>query len=339
MGRHLVDLLSEQNIETVVTSRKPIAPKGSVRYVEGNAQNPHFLASLLGQKWDAIIDFMVYRTTDFKLRLQALLSCTSQYVYLSSARVYAGCSGPITEQSPRFLDASPDTEYLQTDEYALAKARQENMLLNSGRSNWTIIRPYITYAENRLQLGVLEKEEWLYRALQGRTILFSRDISQRYTTMTYGGDVARAIAALIGKNDTLGQVFHVTSDKAILWQDVLYVYLDVLESHLGKRPRVILQDLGTFMHWKRATYQIKYDRLYDRTFDNSKIARHLDITSFKEVRAELALCLERFVEKPEFLYINWKTEAIKDRQTGELAAWREIPGFKRKLIYSKNRYM
>lgn len=51
-----------------------------------------------------------------------------------------------------------DEDYIKTDEYALQKARQENILLGSKYKNWTIIRPYITYNKERLQLGVLEKK-------------------------------------------------------------------------------------------------------------------------------------------------------------------------------------
>ena len=35
----------------------------------------------------------------------------------------------------RLLDISKDDKYLRTDEYALAKARQENILQKSGK-NW-----------------------------------------------------------------------------------------------------------------------------------------------------------------------------------------------------------
>jgi hypothetical protein len=111
---------------------------------------------------------MIYTTQSFKERVNFLLDATSQYVFFSSSRVYADSEIPITEDSSRLLDVSQDKKFLSTDEYSLAKARQENILRKSKRKNWTIIRPYITYSENRLQLGILEKEEWLYRALQGR---------------------------------------------------------------------------------------------------------------------------------------------------------------------------
>ena len=90
-----------------------------------------------------------------------------------------------------------DEEYLKTDEYALSKARQEKILEESGYLNWTIIRPYITYSKERLQLGIYEKEDWLYRVLNGKTIIFSKDIEKYKTTLTYGYDVANIIADLI----------------------------------------------------------------------------------------------------------------------------------------------
>ena len=66
------------------------------------------------------------------------------------------------------MDLTKDEQYLATNEYALAKAREENVLTESGFNNFTIIRPYITYYNNRLQLGIFEKEIWLQRALDGK---------------------------------------------------------------------------------------------------------------------------------------------------------------------------
>ena len=140
---------------------------------------------------------------------------------MSSARVYAGSSEPIVETSPRLLDTVNDEVYLRTDEYALAKAREENLLSQSGKTNWVIVRPYITYSEIRLQLGVLEKEQWLYRAMNGRKIVFPKDIAEKMTTLTYGYDVACGIAAVAGKPAANGRAFHVTAAEAIRWSDVL----------------------------------------------------------------------------------------------------------------------
>lgn len=88
-----------------------------------------FLQPLLQkEKWNAIVDFMIYSTNDFEERYNQLLDSTTQYVYISSARVYAPNDGLITEDSPRILDICKDQDYLATDEYALTKARLENIL-------------------------------------------------------------------------------------------------------------------------------------------------------------------------------------------------------------------
>lgn len=338
MGIHLVKLLSEGGFEIVVTSRKRRESIGNIAYIQGNARELDFIHTILNRKWDIIIDFMVYSTTVFKERVELLLDATSQYVFLSSARVYADTKDLITEKSSRLLDVSQDEVFLTTDEYSLTKARQEDVLRNSERTNWTIIRPYITYAENRLQLGVLEKEEWLYRALKGRTIFFSEDINSKYTTLTYGHDVAKGIVSIIGNKEALGEAFHIATNEAITWGSILNIYLTVLKKHLGYEPKVVLKDLDSYNNIEsNKEYQIKYDRLFNRQFDNSKISTYYK-DSFTPLEEGLRNSLTTFLKDPQFNNINWKSEALKDKATKEHANIIEIQGFKQKMKYLLYRY-
>lgn len=339
MGKHLVNLLVERGDRVSVTTRSVRESSGNLEYIQGNAKEDSFFTPLLARKWDTIVDFMVYTTPVFQQRAPKLLAATAQYIFLSSARVYAGTGEPIREESPRLLDSSADDVFIATDEYSLAKARQENILRESGSKNWTIIRPYITYSEQRLQLGVLEKEGWLYRALKGRTIVFSEDIASRLTTLTYGLDVAGAMAALIGEPSTLGEAYHITQRNAATWRNVLDMYLRVLEKHLGKRPKVVLLGLDDFSRCKPAEYQIKYDRLFNRVFDSSKIAEFVDLEGFMSTEQGLARCLEEFLEQPEFLAIDWRSEAIKDRYSGEMASLKELASWKQKIKYLIYRFI
>lgn len=339
IGEHLVTLLAGLNNEVVVTTRAKRCDSQNVRYVQGTAQDINFLVHLLAQQWDAIVDFMIYTTSKFEERFEILLSNTEQYIYLSSARVYADSSEPIKENSPRLLDSSSDTRFLSTDEYSLSKARQEDILRKSGSSNWTIIRPYITYSEQRLQLGVLEKEAWLYRALKQRTIVFSEDMAAKLSTLTYGLDVSSAIAALVGEPEALGQAYHVTQRQAVSWRKVLDIYLNVLEQHLGKRPKVLFLGLDDFTQCKRAEYQIRYDRLFNRIFDNSKVSKYIDTSSFRAYEDGLVQCLEEFLNKPCFHAIDWRYEAIKDRYTGEWTNLSEPKSWSQKLKYLLYRFI
>lgn len=340
MGTHLVNLLSQQDCELVVTSRSRADIVGKVRYLRGSALDTRFLNPILTrEKWSAVIDFMVYSSAAFKLRVQPLLDSTAQYIFLSSSRVYAQSSMPLKEDSPRLLDVCNDQTYLATDEYALTKARQEDLLFASGRSNWTIIRPYITFSEERLQLGVLEKEDWLFRGLNGRTIVFSKDINDRLTTMTYGEDVAKAVAAIIGEAEASGEAFHITNPDSIRWSDVMESYLSTIQEQRKVTTKVLLLDLSQFIKAHPSNYQITYDRLYDRTFDNSKINQFIDTSEFKNPAHALQSCLETFLQVPRYKHISGRYEALKDLITNERTPLGQIPGLRQKALYVATRLL
>ena len=240
MGMHLAKELAIAKHSVFVTTRSNRTNSNGINYLVGNSHEFPFLNAVLEQRnWDAIVDFMSYQTVEFQKKYMIFLNSTKQYVFLSSSRVYASSKEKLTENSPRLLDVCPDQAYITTDEYALAKARQENLLKQSGKKNWTIIRPYVTFSEYRLQLSCEEKESWLYRALHGRTIVFSKDLSHCKTTFTYGADVAKGIASIIGKEGALGEAYHITNDEFYFWSDILQIYLDALENELGYRPKVI----------------------------------------------------------------------------------------------------
>ena len=325
MGRPLVDKLSKEN--TVhVTTRKAKASTDNIKYIQGNATQIGFIEDLLAYKsWDCIVDFMIHTESNLKTILPKILNNTKQYVFISSARVYSQSETPITENTPRLLDASDDAEYLSTNEYALAKAREENLLLNSGKKNFTIIRPTITYNTNRLQLGVLEKENWLYRALHGRSIVFSEDINDKLTTMTYGYDVSMGIASIIGKEQALGETFHITYPASLPWSEVLDVYRIVLKRHLGKEIPVYMTQKSTNLQFKWRIYQVIYSRYFNRTFDNSKIAQFTNLSMFTAPQQGLVNCLEEFLKAPQFNNIPWDLEAVNDRAAGERTPLKEIP--------------
>lgn len=345
IGTELVRILADQGIQVKVSTRIPREPgNGNIHYLIGNAHDETFLKSVLAEKYDVIIDFMVYSTEEFYRRAEILLGSTDQYIFLSSSRVYAdaGRAHAITEESPRLLDVCEDEEYLATDEYALAKARQENVLRNSRYRNWTIVRPYITYNNERLQLGVFEKEKWLFRALQGKSIVFSEDIGEKTTTMTFGRDVAAAIAALTAKPEALANEFVIAGSDTLKWKDILDIYLNELEIFSGRRPKVYWEkDIKEMVKMVGGRYQIYYDRLFERRFDNKKICDICDNKlTFVPIKDGVTKCLQEFITKKySFGRIDWKFEAYADRLTREHTKLKEIAHSKDKIRYFMWRYM
>lgn len=333
MGVHLSRLLQKQGAVVFVTSRKK-RKSGSIVYIKGDAHDVSFLRPLLdSQHFDILVDFMIYSTSELNSRVDLLLSKVDQYIFLSSSRVYANCPGRIKETSPRLLDVIDDKDYLATDEYALSKAREEDILRKSRFTNWTIIRPYITYSENRLQLGVLEKENWLYRALHNRTIVFSEDIASKITTLTYGLDVARGIVAVIGESTAQGKTFHITVDETHTWREIFNMYVDVLERHLGHKPKVMMIEKNPRVEIPHSKWQVVYDRYFNRSFDNTQIKRYIDTTSFTPTIEGLKECLECFLAHPVFRIEGWSEHAMYDRITGEWTPLCEIPTWKQRIKY------
>lgn len=339
MGAPLVEILSKRNDRVFVTTRSEKNNTENVVYIKGNAKDEDFFNSLMNRNYDVIIDFMVYNTIELKKRIYKLLDHTDHYFFFSSSRCYADSAVPITESSSRLVDVCKDEDYLAIDEYGMAKGREENVLFNCEKKNWTIIRPYITYNAYRIQLGVYEKEDWLRRSLAGRTIVFPKDIASKKTSLTYGPDVAKIIAKLIGNEKAYGEAFHITTSESHTWEEILNFYCDKIESNTGKRPKVLLLEDSKGLQKVWNQWQIKYDRLYNRTFDNSKIGSVIGKFEFRSTFEGLGECLDEFLTKPKWLNMNILYEAWCDRQSKEITPLKEISGLKKKIRYIQYRFL
>ncbi len=339
MGVDLAKLFTANGHKVSVTSRSKRESQAHVHYLQGNALDMRFLTSILSSPWDVIVDFMIYNSDEFAQRVDLLLSSTSHYVFLSSARVYAESNSPIIETSNRLLEHSTDESYLSTDEYALTKARQENILLNTKRSNWTVIRPYITYNNYRLQLGPLEKEQWLHRAMRGHAVILPESIANKSTTLTHGRDVAKTIFSLSTQAKARGETYHVTGGESLTWLEVADIYMNALENSLGIKPRVCLVSDEEFALIHYGKYQLIYDRQFNRTFSLEKISQFVDLNSFLPIKEGLTLSLSEFIKNPQFHYISWENEALQDKLSKQCASLRSIIGWRARLRYLRRRFL
>jgi len=335
MGIPLVKKLADDN-RVYVTTRKDRPSEYNIKYVTCDAHDLDYIKMLCSEKhFSAIVDFMIYDQKEFEERYQYFLSVTDQYVFISSARVYA-FSDIIYETSPRLLDVSDDQNFLRTDEYSLRKAREENLLMNSGKLNWTIIRPYITYDTNRLQLGTLEKEYWLRRALIGKAIVLTQNTAQAFTSLTYGTDVSNAIAEVLGNKDCIGQIFHIVNEETLKWSEILEIYLDTFEKVRGHRPKIkILDDYRELAKVLGNQYQMEYDRFYNRKFDSSKVVKYTGKNiMYKNIKTGLTECLTEFLsQEKNDMSTDWRFEGFADKQTGDKSKLSDIPGKINKIKY------
>lgn len=313
MGVYLAPELLDLGYQVYVTSRRPhTSDDPDLIYLTGNAKDNGFLHQLLEQKFDAIVDFMIYHTDEFRQRHLDLLDATPHYLFVSSYRVYGDNHGkPITEDSPRLLDSVQDPEYLKTDEYGLTKARQENILRESGRKNWTILRPAITYSKERFQLGTMEACDFLKRALAGKAVIFPKQMLGKYATLSWAGDVAKLISRMVLNEDAMGEAFTVSTAEHHTWKEVMNIYQELL----GMQVKIV--DLSVYQDIMGGPYQIKYDRMLDRIVDNSKALKITGMRQeeFLSLKDGLRMELENFKKKPSYRGYNANRDKRMDEVT------------------------
>lgn len=327
MGKSLVTILSSNpNNQIYVSTRGNHTNTSNIFYLKGNAHDTFFLKKILSTYYDAIIDFMYYESKEFEEKINSLLSQTKQYFCISSARVYSNSLQPMTEHSPRLIDTIQDPIYLQSNDYSIEKCKIENILQNSQKRNWTIIRPYITYNDNRLQLGIYELNDWYYRFCKNRTIPISRNIALATTTLTYGLDVAKGINTLIGQKEALGEIYHITSPIAITWKEIIEIYDKTIFKITGRNIKYQITKDDIFSHFGIKEPQIIYDRNYTRMFNNTKIGRYININTFTTPQNGIQQCIESYIHNNEstIYNINWYRQALMDRITGEQASPEEF---------------
>lgn len=273
MGKPLVDLLYKDN-EISVICRKKKAELQGVCYYYGDAKDRKFMSSVLNQHFDTIVDFCLYSSIEFPLYYEPLLKATDQYVCLSSVQVCADSNIPKTEESPRFLETDPPVRgqfgngnYFY---YCYEKARIEDVLKKSNYKNWTIIRPSITMNEDHYMWGDFRDEEWTYRIFRGKSVVIPRNMLGVKTSITYGGDVAHMLRAIIGDSSTLCQTYNVTSN-VYTWGELLKIFKRIYE-RLGYPVKIkyIRNHEPIIKNSVRKSYYER-TRTIDRAFDSSKV--------------------------------------------------------------------
>ncbi|EJG0157816.1 NAD-dependent epimerase/dehydratase family protein, partial [Vibrio parahaemolyticus] len=289
IGRHLINELKDKNYHIDVTTRQnKESTFNNIQFICGNAKDTTFLYGLINsKKYDCIIDLMLYSTNEFEERYKDILLNCKHYIFVSTYRVFSSIENKlIDENSPRLLDDIEDSEYLKTDDYALTKARQENILVKSDLKNWTIVRPSITYSSNRFQLGVFEREVILSRANRGLEIPMPKEILDKYTTMTWAGDVAKMIEKLILNKDAYSESFNTVSHEYKTWRQVAKYY----EDSIGVTVKVVNEE--QFMPLITSFWQYKYDRTLNRCCDNNKILKITGLSKSNIMKLEDGLKLE-----------------------------------------------
>ncbi len=296
MGIYLVpELLKKGFAVDAVSLDKMVSDHPDLTWKTANAKDDEVLKELLAPHYDCIVDFMMYPTPEIQRKHRLLLDSTDHYIYLSSYRVYAD-SPVIREDSPRLLDVSTDDEYLASDDYSLYKARGEDILRASGRTNWTFVRPAITYSKRRFQLVTLEAMVVIRRAMEGKTVILPETAMGIQATMSWGGDIARLIAGLVCNEKAKGEVYTLATAEHHTWRTIAEYYKELIGLKYVIVPEEVYLSLWADDPFLKNTsrWQLDYDRKFNRICDNSKVLAVTSITqeSFTSLKDGLRRELE-----------------------------------------------
>lgn len=329
MGRPLVKSLVEGGHRVSVVCRRNVSEEDATylanaggMYLYGDAKDRQFMSGVLCRHFNAIVDFCIYSSEEFRERMDAFLDKTEQYICLSTAAVYADIPTPKNESSPRYMEVDPPKEgTAKWGWYCYEKARIEDMLHKSGKRNWTIVRPGVTMNANHVGWGLWWNDKWLGRIIQGRRVVVEKDILDFKFSLSSGTQVALLIGSVIGKEKALGEVFNVCSSEVWTWKELLDSYMSILSKYNYRlkvtyvnSKDVIKANLGTEYVYTRA-------RLLDRVFDNAKIFSIISPLPLGKSMAEL---LEEWTET----YIrNYKRPiASQDGQLRQMVEMDKLAG-------------
>lgn len=272
MAVYLIPCLLDKGYSVVGVSLDDVKSEHeNLTYIKADAKDLTFLKEQLKQKFDAVVDFMIYNSVElFKEYYKFFLENTKHYIFFSTYRIYADDS-PLSETSKRLKDVEKPSDFVSEFEYSIYKAEEEDLLNDSPYKNYTIVRPAITYSKRRFQLTILEANVLIYRMLKGKTVVLPKGAMQKQATMSWAGDVAKMLSAIILNEDAYGETYNVSTSEHMKWEDVARIY-----QKIGNLKYITVDD-DIFLNIMddegnvKIKQQLLYDRCFDRIVDNSKI--------------------------------------------------------------------
>jgi nucleoside-diphosphate-sugar epimerase len=218
---------------------------------------------------EVVINFLGYDLSDVQVDYELFQDSTRQYIFISSTTVYARPASrlPLTE------DAAVGNAWW---EYAQKKLACEQWLRErheSRRFPVTIVRPSHTYSKRWIP-NPLSSSSYTFaaRMKQGKPV-FVPDAGENPWTLTAATDFAAGLGGLVGRPEAVGEVFHITSDEVLTWNQV---YGEIAAA-LGVESPVVVKVPTNFICQvaPRLTGTLKGDKAHPGIFDNTKIKRYV----------------------------------------------------------------
>lgn len=265
-------------------------------FYKGRADIPYLENFLKDKHYDGIVNFVHYPDVEVYPPIHNLLmSHTDHLIVLSSYRVYADEQHPVTETAPKLLDVSKDKEFVETEKYAISKAKLEKYLNTECKGqNWTVVRPVISFSSRRIDLVTHSGHELLTKTKNGEIIPLPADAKNLTAGLDWAGNSGKLIANLLFKKECFGEAYTVSSGQNLTWGEIADICTELIGA---KFEWVSLEDYINYIGSPKY-YLFVYDRLFDRNIDNSKILKATGLTKgdFLTIKDGLKIELDK-IEK------------------------------------------
>lgn len=219
--------------------------------------------TLKNYQFDVVVNWISFVPEHVQADIEIFTGITKQYIFISSASAYEKPISklPITEETPLI---NPFWQYSRD------KATCEQILLNAWKKEKfpvTIVRPSHTYDNTLIPC------DWGYtildRMIRGKKIIIHGDGTSLWV-LTHNSDFAVGFVGLFGKKEALGEVYHITSDELLSWNQIYKMMADELRVEL-KAVHIPSDFIAKYNPEHGAG--LLGDKAHSVIFDNSKIKK------------------------------------------------------------------
>lgn len=243
-------------------------PAGA-RVICADIHDENAVKAAIGEEtFDVVADFIAFTAQDVERDIRLFKGRCAQYMYISSASAY---QKPLS--SPWITEGTPlHNPYWQ---YSRNKMDCENLLMQAYHDDFfpvTIIRPSHTYCERSVPVALHGSNggfQVVERIRQGKPVVVPGDGTTLWT-LTHSRDFAVAFAGIMGNVHAIGEVYHITSDENLTWNQIY----QCIGNAVGQKPYLVhipSETLGMLNpDWVGALLGDKSNTVI---FDNTKIKR------------------------------------------------------------------
>lgn len=215
--------------------------------------------------FDVVVHFVIFDPHQAEKSIQIFKDKMKQFIFISTVATYNREGRVVFDENTE--KNNPFSLYGRnkqaSEERFMEAFHQENFPV-------TIIRPSQTYDENRIPVSVKGKEIYpvIQRIKRGKKVLIHGDGTSVWASM-HSIDFALGLARIFLKEETLGEVYQLTSEESLSWNHIYQIVADYYRVEL--RPVYIPSSVLALSQKYDFMSTIVGDKQYSVIFDNSKI--------------------------------------------------------------------